>query len=603
MQVQPDVADVSGVIRYARPRASLHLRAALVLAWAVALVVFVDLPLWLVGSGRGLGSDSLASFNHHMVFADGWVFIPRGHVLGDFERVGALRRFYAEMHGEWIPRTIGLGILGLLSGLGLQRLLERLGGRFCWRREQLAIFAWLVGALLLIRLNLMFLPIAATWTPVAAVLVPVALQLDRRAVLGCGAAVALATALMIPPVDPVLGATFAVQAAALAVVIPRRRGAGWRWALRLASSCAIVTTLGYVAAQLLVFGALDPLDLASAEWGRLVGALVAGLLWPLVGLALDPLFERAVGNLSRSTLLELADLNNPILQRISTRAPGTWAHSRAMANLAESAAHAVGADALLVRVGAYYHDLGKADEPQFFIENLARGVVSPHEGLAPKVSAAKIIHHVRSSVVRGRATGLPEPIIDFMHTHHGSGRVEFFYQKALAGDPEGVDEADFSYPGTKPQSPETGILMIVDSVEAASRTLKAPDQRQLESMLRQIGFSKLMTAQLDDCGLSMADMRRIIETLIDAILASSHERISYPWQEEEAREQEAQAKRQVPRTATIADGGSGAAPVEYEPSGTLPLGAAPLRVIAARDDEPSASPLDGAAAGDDAPGS
>jgi hypothetical protein len=321
---------------------------------------------------------------------------------------------------------------------------------------------------------------------------------------------------------------------------------------------ALATPLGYVAAQLIMHGRLEPLDLASVEQSRLMWAAIAGLCWPLVGVALDPVFEAAVGNLSRSTLLELSDLNNEVLQRISTRAPGTWAHSRAMANLAESAAHAVKADALLIRVGAYYHDLGKADEPQYFVENVPRGRISPHDALTPEQSAAKIIHHVRSSVARGRRAGLPEPIIDFMHTHHGSSRVEFFYQRARTRaiesgeDPDRVDASAFTYPGAKPDSPETGILMIVDSVEAASRTLERPDRKQVEGLLRQIVFAKLGAGQLDECGLNLRDLRRIVETLVETLLASAHDRIAYPWQQEE-------------KAAARAEAGM------TEPSGTTPV--------------------------------
>lgn len=567
MLVQPDVADVSGPIRYARPRADARLRVALVFAWAALLTLAVELPLWLAGRGSG---REVAAVNHHHVVDGSWAFVPRGHAVADFAVAAELEAFYAGMGTTegLIARLLGTFLLGLLSGAGMQLLLGQLGGRLRRRREQLALFAWLAGSMVLIRACLLWVPLAATWIPVAALLVPVAVQLGRRVAFGSGLALALAASVMVPPFDPVLGLTLAAQGTALAFVTPRPRRAGWRWMAPFLLASSGAATLGYLAGQLLFAGGLDPLDLASAEWGRLSVALFAGLFWPLVGLAIDPVFERGVGNLGRSALLELSDLNNPILQRISKRAPGTWAHSRAMANLAESAAHAVGADALLIRVGAYYHDLGKADEPAFFIENLPRGATSPHEALSPEASAQKIIHHVRSSVARGRAAGLPEPIIDFMHTHHGSSRVEYFHQKARseADDPERVDASRFTYPGAKPDSPETGILMIVDSVEAASRTLEKPDRKQLEGLLRQIVFSKLMAEQLDECGLSLHDMRRMVETLIDTILASAHDRITYPWQEEE-REAEAEAKS----VGAVGDAGSGAARVEPEDSMTTPF--------------------------------
>lgn len=556
MLAQADVADVSAPIRYARAEAGLGLRVALVLAWTLVLIGVVELPLWLTREGLG---RELASVTQHLVLADGWAFVPRGHALGDFVSLAQLRRFHAVLALHHDVRITALALLGSLSGAGLQLAFGRAGSRLRRRREQLAVFAWLIGSIVLLRAALLWFPLAATWVPVGALLVPVALQLGRRATIGCATLLALALAAMVPPFDPVLGVTVAGGGLALALLVPSRRRAGWRWTIPFVLGSASASLLGYLSAQLLMHGALDPLDSTSLEWSRSGWALIGGLGWPLVGLTIEPIFERAVGNVSRSTLLELSDLNNPILQRISTRAPGTWAHSRAMANLAESAAHAVGADALLVRVGAYYHDLGKADEPQYFVENVPRGRISPHEGLSPERSAEKIIHHVKASMVRGRAAGLPEPILDFMHTHHGSGRVEFFYQRARARaseageDPERVNAAAFTYPGVRPHSPETGILMIVDSVEAASRTLPHPDRKQLEGLLRQIVFAKLAAGQLDECGLSLGDLRRVTETLIDALLASAHDRIAYPWQEEEKAAARAEAGMVEPSGAVAVE--------------------------------------------------
>jgi hypothetical protein len=567
--VEADIADVRGPIRYARARAGMPVRIGLVLAWALALLVVAELPLWMARAGIG---GELATWSHHFVLADGRTFVPRGHAIEDFVTHAQLRRLYAVL-GEPEPlRMLAVALLGLLSAGGLQLVFGRVDGRLMRRREQLAMFTWLIGAVLLLRAWLTWLPLAATWAPTGALLVPIALQLGTRATLACAAMLGLACAVMVPPFDPVLGVTVASAGMAIAMLAPSRRRGGWLWTAPFVFGGGVATIIGYVAAQLLVHGSLDPLD-ANFEWGRLDGAIVGGLAWPLAGLALEPIFERAVGNISRSTLLELSDLNNPILQRISTRAPGTWAHSRAMANLAESAAHAVGADALLIRVGAYYHDLGKADEPQYFVENLPRGRISPHDGLSPERSAEKIIHHVRASMVRARAAGLPEPIIDFMHSHHGNGRVEFFYQRARAlavergDDPERVDVSAFTYPGACPDSPETGILMIVDSVEAASRTLTAPDRKQLDALLRQIVFSKLMAGQLDHCGLSARDLRRIVDTLIDSLLAAAHDRVAYPWQQEE-------------KAAARADAGmvepSGNTPIERPAAAGKPT---PLRVL------------------------
>ncbi|MCA9683912.1 MAG: hypothetical protein KC457_17055 [Myxococcales bacterium] len=309
----PDVADVSAPIRFERPAASRGLRAGLVLAWTLLLLLVVDLPLWLSADGR-LGE--LATINHHLVLADGWAFVPRGHPIADFIGVGTLRRFYLEAHHAWPLRTLGVAVMGLMTGLGLQQLLSEIQGRLGRRREQLAIFAWLMAAVVLIRLWLLFLPLAATWIPAAAMLVPVMVQLGRRVCLACGFGLAVAAAMMVPPFDAVLGLTIGAQATAIAFCTPRHRGAGWRWAPPFMLACAGATFAVYLATQLLSAGTLHVFDLSSLEWGRLGGACIAGMIWPLVGLAIDPLFERAAGNLSRSLLLELSDLNNPVLQRI-----------------------------------------------------------------------------------------------------------------------------------------------------------------------------------------------------------------------------------------------------------------------------------------------
>lgn len=443
----------------------------------------------------------------------------------------------------WLSQCAIALLFAMASGILASVALRRLGLRFHRARIIAGFFAWLMLAQFLAASLLLWLPIPAFWIPTTAFVVALAIQLGSRPAQIATLLLSVSAALLIPPFDPRIAATLAAQGLAVAWCLPTTGSPKVPRVMRLCGLSALLGALTYAASSYLFWGAqlLTPQKPSPALlWGDLGGVIMASALWPWVGLAIHPILERILGHLSRNRLLELSDLRHPLLQRIAKRAPGTWSHSRMMANLAESAAHAVGADALLVRVGAYFHDLGKADEPYFFIENIGTGK-SGHEKLSPQQSAKKIIQHVSAGVKRGRQAGLPEEILDFMHSHHGNGRVEYFYQQALReakerAQAEGakhyrVDTKDFCYPGKAPQSAETAILAIVDAVEAAARTLRQPTPESIDTLIRQIIFSKLSAGQLDDSGLTPKDLRKMAENLRESLLASAHERILYPWQE------------------------------------------------------------------------
>jgi putative nucleotidyltransferase with HDIG domain len=245
--------------------------------------------------------------------------------------------------------------------------------------------------------------------------------------------------------------------------------------------------------------------------------------------------ERLLGQVPRERLHDLTDLEQPLLKRMSQKAPGSWEHARAMANLAEQAAAAIGCDALLVRVGAYYHDLGKSVRPKFFVENLAHDEVSPHDELEPDESTDAIIAHVIEGTQILREGGIPEPVVEFAYTHHGTQLVEYFWNKCQQqGNPKGLSPEGFRYPGMKPQTKETAILMLVDSIEAASRTVDPPDRERFEQMIQRILFTKLGSGQLDECGLSTFDLSTIVTRMADTLVNMHHHRIKYPWQVEKA---------------------------------------------------------------------
>ncbi len=227
-------------------------------------------------------------------------------------------------------------------------------------------------------------------------------------------------------------------------------------------------------------------------------------------------------------ILNYLDLEHPLLKIIRDKAPGTWQHSLAMANMAETVANEIGANGMLCRAGAYFHDIGKTKHPEYFIEN--QDGENPHTALSPTESARMIKLHVTDGMKMAEEYMLPEYISQFIDKHHGTTILEYFYEKAASADSENVDVEDFRYPGRKPDSKETAILMIVDAVEAASRTLTEPTQQDIETLITRIVFSKLLFNQLNQSGITLADLRKIIVTLINNLKSNSHTRVKYPWQ-------------------------------------------------------------------------
>ena len=264
-------------------------------------------------------------------------------------------------------------------------------------------------------------------------------------------------------------------------------------------------------------------------WGLLSGFLVTGGL---------PLIERCFGVVTDIRLLELADASHPLLQEMVRRAPGTYNHSMTVASLAEQAADATGANSLLTRVGAYFHDIGKMLKPSYFIEN--QSGQNLHDTLEPGLSTLIIIGHVKDGVALAEQYRLPPPIIEFIQQHHGTTLVEYFYRAALRlqeelghtpshgeGTPCSL-EASFRYPGPKPQSPELGIVMLADCVESASRALSDPTPGSLRKLVRDLTMKRLLDGQLEESGLTLTDLHLIEESLVKGLTALYHSRIKYP---------------------------------------------------------------------------
>jgi putative nucleotidyltransferase with HDIG domain len=266
-------------------------------------------------------------------------------------------------------------------------------------------------------------------------------------------------------------------------------------------------------------------SLWRAGWGLMAGFFLGGSL---------PFIENTFGIVTGISLLELGDITHPLLQELVRRAPGTHNHSITVATIAEGAAERVGAHALLVRIGAYFHDIGKMLKPHYFIENQA-GATNRHANLAPAMSTLIIIGHVKDGVDLGRQHHLPEPIIDLIEQHHGTTLVEYFYHEANRrndGNPDAatVQESAFRYPGPKPQTKEAGILMIADAVESASRTLSEPTPARIEGLVRDIIEKRLHDGQFDECGLTLREIGEIRESLIKSLIGIYHGRVKYPEQ-------------------------------------------------------------------------
>jgi putative nucleotidyltransferase with HDIG domain len=266
-------------------------------------------------------------------------------------------------------------------------------------------------------------------------------------------------------------------------------------------------------------------SLWRAGWGLMAGFFLGGSL---------PFIENSFGIVTGISLLELGDVTHPLLQELVRRAPGTHNHSITVGAIAESAAERIGAHALLVRIGAYFHDIGKMLKPHYFVENQA-GAANRHANLAPAMSTLIIIGHVKDGVDLGRQHHLPERIINLIEQHHGTTLVEYFYHEANRRNdvnPDGTTilESAFRYPGPKPQTKEAGILMVADAVESASRTLSDPTPARLEGLVRDLIEKRLHDGQFDECGLTLREIGEIRESLIKSLIGIYHGRVKYPEQ-------------------------------------------------------------------------
>jgi putative nucleotidyltransferase with HDIG domain len=339
-----------------------------------------------------------------------------------------------------------------------------------------------------------------------------------------GLSISLVLAILIGSQPPFVGVTTTFMAAvggaaaAFSVRVVHRRTRTWHY--------IALVSLAYVLAAI-TMGLLRG-RLAEEVWGSIGWSLANTVVTALVAIGFLPLCEVFTRITTDQTLLELSDLNRKLLKRLSLEAPGTYAHTIAVANIAEAAANAIGANGLLTRVGTYYHDIGKLAKPQYFIENQPRGR-NPHDKLKPGTSASIIRNHVVEGLKLAEGDRLPDAVKQFIPEHHGTQQISYFYNKALELDPDAqINAADFSYPGPRPQSKETAILMLADTVESAARVLSDATPIRIREMVDRLVAQKVAEGQLSQSPLTLKELDQIKDAFTNVLAGMYHQRIDYP---------------------------------------------------------------------------
>ncbi|HVJ22196.1 MAG TPA: HDIG domain-containing protein [Polyangiaceae bacterium] len=474
------------------------------------------------------GKVELRNLHDHLI-------IPRGTVLRTDDREHQYAFAYDSANrppsGARIRGTV---VILFTLAFALVTYLRKFGqSRLKLLRAQLGVLIAMGLCAIAAKWLLVWTGLPEYWIPVATVPLWVATSFDRRTAMLVTVVLAFVLASFQSFDVMLLCALLAQGMSSILFFLDRKRPVHMLLSGSLAGVCTAVL---YVALRVTFEGSFDfGAELFHPTRGALFACLGGGVASGALAMLLRSPAERLLGHVSRERLLDLADLEQPLLQKLAREAPGTYEHSRAMANLAEQAASAIGADALLTRIGAYYHDLGKTAQSKYFVENLAPGERSPHEELEPDVSADAIMAHVVIGTRILRGGGIPEAVVEFSYTHHGTQVVEFFWNKCQQqGNPKNLDASYFRYPGMKPQTKETAILMLVDSIEAASRTVDPPDRNNFETMIERIVFTKLKQGQLDECGLELKELRTVTRRMAEALVNMHHHRIKYQWQNKQA---------------------------------------------------------------------
>ena len=417
----------------------------------------------------------------------------------------------SSMFGAVLLNFMLFGLFGLLLFFNRPEVY----GNFRW----LLLIGLLVAAYFGAGYGIERAAMAPQWLPIAFVALPVAVLWDTRMALFLVLVLASITGTLPPFSDygVVLVVTAGGAAAALSVRAVRRRSETWVSIAIIATTAALVLFAhGLVSGT--PFGDVAQGTAAVAGNATVSALLAMGFLF---------VFELFTGITTDQTLLEWADPTRPLLRRLSLEAPGTYAHTINVSNLAEAAATRIGAHGLLCRVGVYYHDVGKMLKPHYFVENQPDGR-NPHDKLKPQTSASIVREHVTEGVRLARDAKVPEVVIPFILEHHGTQRIGFFYDKACEDAGEALDPDRFSYPGPKPQSRETAIVMLADSCESATRAMVDPTPERVRDLIHSIVDSKIADGQLDEAPLTLAEIAQVKEQFVKILSGVIHRRIEYP---------------------------------------------------------------------------
>lgn len=413
--------------------------------------------------------------------------------------------------GSWLLIFSLLAIFGLLLYFSRPAIYAN----FRW----LLLLALLAATYFGVAFGIQRAGLVSAWLPIAFVALPVAVLWDTRISLLLVLILAAITGLL--PYFASHGVVLMVMgggaAAAMSVRAVRRRSETW-------VSIAFIGGLMGLTAFAWALASSQPLFSPGQGAIAIVGnatasaLLAVGFLW---------VFELFTGITTDQTLLEWADPTRPLLRRLSMEAPGTYAHTINVANLAEAAATEIGANGLLCRVGVLYHDVGKMLKPHYFVENQPDSR-NPHDKLKPLTSASIVREHVTEGVRLARDANVPDVVIDFILEHHGTQRIGFFYQKAVEEAEGDVDPARFSYPGPKPRSKETAIVMLADSCESAARAMKDPTPERVRDLIETVVDGKVADRQLDDSPLTLGEVARVKDQFVKILAGVVHRRIEYP---------------------------------------------------------------------------
>lgn len=496
---------------------------------------------------------------------------PAGRVIGDseLERLEALG--LNESVFSWIDDLIIPAVLLLITIVVLSFYIYQYTPQILGNGKQMVLLA----LLLLIGLVTAKLLVPGSATlyymyPIAALTIMISILIDAQLAFISGVIVGFLAGYMATesPIFTVIYLTISGWTGILAIG-RRHRVNSLLWA---GLNVGLVNTL-----LITIFNiSTDPMS--SANVGRL---MLLGMLNGIfsAGLALIGLF--AIGNLfGITTSIQLIDLGRPtqpLLRQLLLKAPGTYHHSLMVSNLAEQAAERIGANSLLVRVMAYYHDIGKMQRPYFFIENQPEGMTNVHEKLDPQISAKIIISHVTDGLDLANKYRLPQALKDGIAQHQGTGLVRYFYYQAAEAAKETgatVDEANFRYPGPKPQSRETGILMLADVSETTVRALKPQSAAEIDEIVQKSIAHHLETGQLDECDLTIANLHKIRSAFVDILQGVHHPRIKYPEQIKEEEEKKAMASEASPpaqKPGPQSETGDPAANTPHQPPTLKPL--------------------------------